>query len=185
MPCNPGIPAELQAGDVIQFDVTLNGYDSSLYDAKFMLTDFETSYAYLHNTAVGSVYSFAISSPVSAGWKPGKYQSSVALYKKSDNGRLVYYIGTAVVRPDPAATSGLGKSKWRTVLEKCDEAILGLAGSTNASYAIEGQMWTKRNLSELMKFRNEVEAKMNAEEAAAGLSLVQGGIKKIRTRFVQ
>jgi hypothetical protein len=172
-------PQSFNAGDAATFTIfdgaylPGDGYTSKLIfskDGQVVLTK--------DGDANGTKFVFTIASADTATVVPGEYTFSFTFTK--DGARSSTGADFVYINPNPEVSITLSPAQQQ--LAACEEAILALSSNGNASVSFNGQSFTKRNLVDLMDFRDRLQARVNAELRALGLSR-KGGARTVATRF--
>ena len=106
----------------------------------------------------------------------GQYSAAFYVTETASGERTTAKTGTVTVTPNLSVA--LEASKAAQMLEAIDDAIVTLSAGTNQTVSFNNQSFTKKNLSELVKFRDRIRAEVLAEER-----LASGKSNNIQIRF--
>jgi hypothetical protein len=174
------VPPQIAAGSTLLFTERLTGYPASLYSLAFILN---LDGALVANVAAGeSGDDYIVTAPAAttAGWGPGRYNWSEVLTKTSDG--TVYQGPTGEVPITPNYGVSASQTATQIQLTALDAAILKVVAGTHSSVNFGGQSFTQKNITEMFNIRDRLQARVNAELRALGLSS-KGGARRIVTRF--
>ena len=181
-----GEPAELIAGDLLQFKITslVSDYDPNSYtltytaringqqdEIQFSATD-QTSY-----------YLVSVTSTVTGSWAPGEYSYQQEIIRNSDSARLVLKRGTFKVLADLDNNAVDNRSHAQIMLGKLESLLQGKADSDVSNYSIAGRSLTKLSFQELLDARNFYKAEVIKEKAQLDSKYGRKGSSTIQVRF--
>lgn len=172
------IPKTIVQGDSLDIPCALSPYDGD-WIAKLCFLGAKVAKNFQATWSAENLnFLFALSSSDTSSISTGQYL--VTLIFTKDNLRQSYVQGYVHILPDP--TKPLETFWAQEVLTQCEDAIKILAKKTNQSVNISGQIFTFKNLSELVLFRNQMRVEVNNELKRLGMPSV-GGKKTIQSRF--
>ena len=175
-----GIPSTIAAGDTLSFSAGFSGYPATSYGLIFILSLNGAVVATLNGTPSGDDFIISATDEATASYPPGRY--FYAAYVTQGGERKMAQRGQISVTPNFAIAEVA--SEAQTLLTALNANILALSSSATSSVSFNGQSYTDRDLSQLMKMRNELRAQVQAEQRAKGYD-ANSGYKTLRTRFVQ
>lgn len=174
-------PQQIAAGSTLLFSERFSAYASSLYDLAFILNLNGAFVVNIAGTVSGDGFAITAVPTVTALWKPGRYNFVERLTKKSDAADVTDICsGRLQVTPNFAASAT--PTMLQNQLAALDEAILKLVSGKYSSITYGGQSRTQKDLRELFEIRNQLQAKVDAEQRELGYS-DKGGQRRIVTRF--
>lgn len=170
-------PDELVVGDRWMWKRTDLGadYPPTLYSLKYSLRkDVATPSTEIEINATGSGtdYLIEIASATTAGYTSGRYRWQAYITRTSDSQRIKIASGVFVLKVNADADASTDeRSHARKCLDSIEAAIEAFASDTVQTYTITtgtgSRTVTKRNVTELLKLRDDYRANVNAEERLA------------------
>lgn len=176
------IPLSIVAGDTVSFLAPGSSYPAPAWTVKMAIAT-ATPVILESTPSVPDVpnHRLTMTSEESALVPYGRHGYSLVWSGPAD-ARVTDGSGRILVLPDPLSPL---KASWAMqCLVKVEAAILKLSGNTNAQVIVDGEQYTKRNFKELCDYRDRLIATVEAELISIGRPVSRGGVKTIRTRFV-
>lgn len=173
------VPCSIAAGSTLLFTETLIGYPATLYMLAFILNRDGVLTDNIAASASGDDFVITQTAEVTGLWYPGRYNWSEVVTKISDSNVKQLCLGQISITPNFAATAP--KSSTQLQLDAINAAILSLLSGAKAA-TFNGQSVTQRDMKEMFDARDRLQAQVDAELRAAGLSQ-RGGSKTIVTQF--
>jgi len=173
-------PQSFTAGDGTTITIFDGGFlPSDGYTAKLILSmNGKVKLSVDGSDGADNKFTFTLTSEATADLEPGEYTYTFTFLKNSVRTSLEPLI--LYVNPNPETS--LSDTVHQQQLAAVEQAILKVSAGDNVSVTFNGQSYTKRNLKDLMDFRDRLQVLVNADLRRLGLSR-RGGAKTIATRF--
>ncbi len=158
------VPTHIELGTTVRFQVSFSDFPASEWTAALELqlnTDAPTSVA---ATAADDAFLFVLSAAVTDALTPGTY--NVAIYVTEISSSEVARAYGGIVRCDKNVSEAQTASFNRQLLSDIDTALSSLATGTNQSVNVNGQSYTKKDVTSLYALRVQVKAAVIMEENA-------------------
>jgi hypothetical protein len=161
-------PAEIRAGDTLQFTRTVGGYPASAgWALSYALVGGTQVYAF-SSTASGDQHAVVVAAATTAVWLPGSYR----LVEAATRGAERFTLSDQPVRILVNSAALLAGVDLRTHAEKVlanIEAWLEAKAPVAASFEIAGKKLSQYPLADLLKLRDTYRAEVSRErQVAAG-----------------
>lgn len=174
------VPKQFAAGTTLSFTEKLGGYTPSAFGLAFILNLNGVLVANIPAEPLGDDFAIVVPASTTKTWTPGQY--NFAELATATEGGEVTQVCSGLVSITPNFTLTTPMTSAQKALALADAAIEKLLKTPNASVNFNGQTWTKRNLKDALDARDRLQARVDAELRAAGLSN-RGGAKRIATQF--
>lgn len=172
-----GVPGRVTAGDLWTWraDALAGAYDPAGHALAYTLRP----------EAGGPVVDLALAIADSGGWRvevapavtaaiePGRYRLCALLTRASDGARAVAAEALLAVAPDPATSTGDGRSRNRRILDAIEATIEGRASKDAESYSIEGRSISRTPLDVLHKLAGHYRRAVAREEGGGPIHIRQ------------
>lgn len=174
------VPCQIAAGATLLFTESNVGYPATLYTLAFSLNIQGSPVTGITSSANGTGYIVTAPASATGAWTPGRYFWSEVFTKTSDSSVYQGCTGQLSVTPNYAAQST--PTAAQVQLAALDTAITSLINNPYSSTSFNGQTMTMKNLKEMFDMRDRLQARVDFELRAMGLS-TRGGAQTIVTRF--
>lgn len=183
------IPAEVIAGDTLDFKVEVPEFPSSAgWTLKYRLTPrfstpTQTPITLTASANADGSYQVQASNAATSGYQPGAY-TWARWVEKAGARQTLDQSGQLVVKADPAATvQGYdSRSHERKMLEQVQAAMLALNTGVK-SYTIGSRQMTYRDMPELIAEESRLKWLVANEDARAKIAAGQPNPRDVRIRF--
>lgn len=175
-------PAEIQAGDTIQWKKTLSDYPaSSGWVLSYTLINAAAKIT-ITGTASGDDHLVSVTAATSAGYGAGTYAwQAVATLGSA---RYTVGSGTMTVKANLAAATTLdNRTHVKKTLDAIEAVIENRASMDQQAYTIEGRSLTRTPMADLIKLRDKYNALYLQEQNAEAVNAGRGGKNRIFVRF--
>lgn len=173
--------SEIIAGDTLDFETSVPDYPKSDgWTLTYKLIP-RTSGTVISFNASGTAdsaddYRTQVGSTTTDDWAAGEY--SWFAYVGLAGERYTVDQGTLTILPNPADTTAYdGRSHARTVLEAIEAVIEGRASKDQQSYSINGRSLQRMPIKDLLAFRAQYRAEVEAEDAQARIDSGLGAMR--------
>lgn len=164
-PVLTSIPAQAECADTVTWTQTFSDYPSTGYGITLYLALNGTAATNAAGTGSGTDWAFSLAASTTTNLTPGVYDYAFYATSTATNARTTAGTGQITFIPNLAATTA--KSTAELQLIALNAVILTICGSPNVSTNFNGQAVTKRDLTQLMAMRRELEAQVFREKRAA------------------
>ena len=172
-------PSCFTAGDTLIFSVSGTEYPATAWTMTYTVSRLGQVLFTVTAAADGNDFLFTVPKATTA-ITPGPANWAIVATEISTTERKRVSAGVVSVIYDP--TVNLALTTNQTLLAQCNTAIGLIAASGNRKVDINGQMFERNNLSELIKLRDRLQAAVNDELRAMGIQ-TPGGAIILQTRF--
>lgn len=168
------------AGDTFVQTVSVQEFPPATYDSRMVIVGLGED-GEIEGVEVEGQHAFNVSATDTGAWAPGSYRYVIQFISKDTEAVTTYGQGTINIAPNPLLP--LPVSWVRSTLTQVEAALTKLAGKTNSVASVNGQSFTKVDLSKLVQWRKDLKAELDQENALAGKPSATAG-RTIITQFV-
>jgi len=154
-----------ECGDNITIVQSFTDYPASAYSITLYLSLNGTAATNTAGSGSGTDWTFSLTSATTSNLTAGVYDYAFYATKTADNSRSTAQTGQLTFIPNLAASQT--PSTAQQLLTALNATILELSGSGNQSVSFNGQSFSKRDMTQLMAMRRELEAQVFREQRAA------------------
>lgn len=180
LPLDISLPRSLVAGDSLSLLVADVDHPFGTWTGKLAIGA-DTPVVINSSDGGSSQHLFAITTTITGAIPHGQYGVTLVFTNAGDSLRETRPCPSIYILPNPLA--GITPSWAQATLTLVESALQKIGKATNASVSINGETYTKTNLTSLLSFRDRLINQVAGELAAMGKPIGNAGRKTVVTRF--
>jgi len=154
-------PQLISAGDAVTWLRQIDAYPPPTWTLKYVIRNKSNIYKFEATNDAG-VFSVALTSAVTAQWKPGLY--AIGAYVTdgtSQHAVRTFFLNIEIAANIASQPQGVDPRSWAArTLPLIEETISALSGRTVESASVNGQMYSLANIGDLFKLRERLKSEV-------------------------